>query len=138
MVNLLDWANYNYNIVPLYINKNHDKTLQPWSSWEDVPILSKNEFVLSGENALTFYSLPMLYHNQLFSFRTSGTTGKYSNIYLKRADYNRSMLDLWFYRKKYYGINPGDKMCYFYTSYRDNEAYDFQEHKNQLGFSKKI
>ncbi len=36
-------------------------------------------------------------------------------IYWKESDYNKSMLPLWYLRKKYYGIGTDDKMCYFYT-----------------------
>lgn len=73
----------------------------------------------------------------MINVRTSGSTGKYLNIYWDKADCTRSLLPLWIYRKKYYGISADDKMCYFYTarSVGDIEQRTFL-YKNQLGFAK--
>ena len=81
--------------------------------------------------------LPLLYRGELLRNDTSGSTGKCLEVYWKKEDYMRSMYSLWFYRKKFYGINPWDKRCRFYTLYRvGSEEEKSRQTNNSLEFSK--
>lgn len=46
---------------------------------------------------------------------------------------NRSLLGLWLLRKKYYGVSPYQKMCYYYWG-QDNEL--FFKNKNSMGIAR--
>jgi len=50
---------------------------------------------------------------QLFVERTSGSTGKFTNIYWARDDFYKSNLVLWRLRKKWYGITPASRCASF-------------------------
>lgn len=81
----------------------------------DVPLLEKDEIVEDPLKLMAPRYLPLLYRGELLRNDTSGSTGKYLEVYWNRQDYMRSMFPLWFYRKRFYGINTWDKMCRFYT-----------------------
>lgn len=80
-------------------------------NWTDIPIIEKNTVVKSGSSSLAVSAIPLLMNEKLISARTSGSTGKYMEIYWKTDDYRRSMLPLWYYRNRYYGIKPNDRLC---------------------------
>ncbi len=131
-----------YNTVPMYYkirgtkNINIESILQE-GKWSDLPIIDKNTVVSEGSSSLSSASIPLLLTNELISGRTSGSTGKYMEIFWNRSDYNKSMLPLWYYRNKYYSIKPDDKMCFFFTIHKvgEEEEQCIRE-KNTLGFSK--
>ncbi len=131
-----------YNTVPMYYkikdkeNLNIEYILQE-DKWSELPIIDKSTVVLEGNSSITSTSIPLLLSNKLISARTSGSTGKYMEIYWNKGDYNKSMLPLWYYRNKYYGIKPDDKMCFFFTIHKlgeEDDSYIYE--KNTLGFSK--
>lgn len=104
--------------------------------WEEIPILERNQIISEETSVMTPSSVPLFLANKLIFARTSGSTGKYMEIYWKMEDYNKSMFPLWYYRKKYYGISPEDRLCYFYTIHNvEGETASFSR-KVQLGFSK--
>ena len=80
-----------------------------------LPLLEKDELVQDPMDIVPPRYLPLLYRGELIRNDTSGSTGKYMEIYWRRQDYMRSMYSLWFYRKRFYGINTWDKMCRFST-----------------------
>lgn len=56
-----------------------------------------------------------------------------SEIYWNPKEMKKSLLSLWLLRKKHYGIEPRQKMCYFYLS--NNTELVF-ENKNSLGIAR--
>lgn len=131
-----------YSQVPMYcrIREKLDIDVEKYMEedrWDEIPIVEKNMVVSSGVSALAPWAIPQMLQDKLISARTSGSTGKYMEIYWNESDYKRSMLPLWYYRSKYYGICPDDKLCFFYTIHQvgeDEEEYFYN--KNSLGFSK--
>lgn len=130
-----------YGTVPLYIRNcekrgiNIEEVLEK-DDWEGIPVLERNQIISEGTSVMTPSSVPLLMANKLIFARTSGSTGKYMEIYWKKEDYNRSMLPLWYYRKKYYGISPEDRLCYFYTIQNLEGETESYRRKSKLGFSK--
>lgn len=106
-------------------------------SIEDFPVIEKDYFMENESGRLSSEYIVKAYRDELLNVRSSGSTGKYLNIYWDKADFTRSLLPLWLYRKKYYDIDADDKMCYFYTARNvGNMEQRTYQYKNQLGFSK--
>lgn len=105
--------------------------------WAKVPVTYKDEIIGSEDEMIPFFYLAQPEKYQLQTERTSGSTGKCLEITWRAGDHTRSMLSLWVLRKKYYGIKPSDRFCYFYTcrGYGDQEK-EYELKKNELGFSK--
>lgn len=124
-----------YETVPLYMRKNIN--FEGKYCLENCPTIEKNQVIEYEAGAISSYAIPLYYANKLIRTRTSGSTGKYMEIYWKKSDFTRSMLPLWVLRKKYYGIKPDDKMCFFFTIM---EIGDRDKDKviqgNQIGYSK--
>lgn len=132
---LKEYVEKSYSEVPMYYHMN--LKIEDIEEWDDIPILEKNIVVKNGESALAISAIPLLLNGKLISSRTSGSTGKYMEIYWKEDDYKRSMLSLWYYRSRYYGIKPSDKLCFFYTIHNVGESEDLYFYdKNSLGFLK--
>lgn len=68
--------------------------------------MEKNDLVGDALKIMPPEYVPLLYQGKLLRNDTSGSTGKCLEVYWKREDYMRSMFSLWFYRKKFYGIQP--------------------------------
>lgn len=132
---IMEYIRKTYNEVPMYYNMNIKA--EEIKEWDDIPIIEKNTVVKNGDSALAVSAIPLLMRGNLISSRTSGSTGKYMEIYWKEDDYKRSMLPLWYYRRRYYGIKPDDRLCFFYTLHNVGKSEDlyFYE-KNSLGFLK--
>ena len=130
-----------YETVPIYIRNCEKlgidmKDILKQKKWEDIPILERNQIISEETSVMAPSAVPLLMANKLMFARTSGSTGKYMEIWWKKEDYNKSMFPLWYYRKKYYGISPEDRMCYFFTMQNvENEKKSFLR-KSELGFSK--
>lgn len=122
-----------YENVPFY--RKYQKKAGNITDISTLPVLNKQDVVLDGKSILTFEGTAKLYRNELIHARTSGSTGDYLDIYWKKEDYNHSMLPLWWYRYKYYGISPLDKLCFFYSVSPNGDEEDIII-KNQIGFSK--
>lgn len=114
-----DMGKYAYSTVPLYYNLAEKLQLDIDSiPFEGFPIVDKGFYVDSGMSMISSSSIPDYMNQRLYYTRTSGSTGKFSEVYWKKEDYNRSLASLWIWRKKYYQITPGDKMVYFYPAER--------------------
>lgn len=131
-------ADYAYSRVPLYM-----KRLVKYTSgmpWENIPVLTKDEIQSDSESFFSSEYLVGGNREDILHGRTSGSTGRYMDLYCHRNDNTKSLLTVWLYRKKYYGITPADKMCYFFTSsnigYRDGIEYESEATGNIKGFSK--
>lgn len=130
-----------YETVPIYV-RNREKLkinmeeIVKEEKWEDIPVLERNQIISEETSVMAPSAVSLLMANKLIFARTSGSTGKYMEIWWKKEDYNKSMLPLWYYRNKYYGILPQDKMCYFYTVHNVEEEEKSFLRKSELGFSK--
>ena len=134
MEKLNTFAKKSYDTVPMYIRK---RCVRDDMKWEDYPTIEKNEVIEQEAGAIAAYAIPLYYGNKLIRTRTSGSTGKYMEIYWKKSDYAKSMMPLWILRKKYYDINPEDKMCFFFTIMEiGNNDKDRIIQGNQIGYSK--
>ena len=131
-----------YKNIPLYISLSQKQRIDideliKNDDWEAIPLIDKDLYVESKIPYIPFNRVMDLDNEKLIHDRTSGSTGKYLDIYWDKADYNYSMLPLWFYRYKYYGIMPNDKLCYFYTARDVGEIENkYYESKTECGFSK--
>ncbi|MBQ3546524.1 MAG: phenylacetate--CoA ligase family protein [Lachnospiraceae bacterium] len=104
--------------------------------FEKLPIVSKDDIVESG-----FPISPIEYmmkgNKDAIKVSTSGSTGKILTIDWNKKDFLMSMTPLWNLRRKYYGINTWDRMCYFYTiRFLGSKEMMETEDRNTLGFSK--
>lgn len=130
-----------YDTVPFYMKR--EKLPLRWDEYciEDIlnliPILEKNEAVLKSGSLLSNHYLTELYQDKLIMLHTSGSTGKYINVYWNKSDYQYSLFSLYQNRKRLSGITPRSKFCYFYTA-RDFGKSDKMMERNQykIGFCK--
>lgn len=128
-----------YENVPIYYQLKEKqqidiKSIIEKKQFEILPIVEKNYFLQQEISALSSEGIALMLQKKLIHLRTSGSTGKYMDIYWKEEDYKKSMVSLWWYRYKYYGILPKDKMCYFYSIRSGKE--ECCENEKELGFSK--
>ena len=134
--------NYNlimeaYNDVDFLRNKLSDENSTASDDISKYPLLEKDELAEDSLKLMAAKYLPFLYREELMRKDTSGSTGKYIEVYWRKQDFMRSMFSLWFYRKRFYGINTWDKMCGFYTiSHVGLNEEKERLNKNMLEFSK--
>jgi len=126
-----------YSSVPMYVELTGDLDINLDSITEikELPTITKEE-VVKQDSIIAADSIPLLYGNKLIVKKTSGSTGKYMDVFWKNKDYVKSMLPLWLMRKRMYNISPDDRMCFFYTMIEMGEEQDTYKNKSQLGFSK--
>lgn len=106
-------------------------------NWSCVPVTYKDEIMYAEEEVIPFFYFAHPDKYCLAKERTSGSTGKCLEAVWDTSDNIRSMLPLWIWRKKYYGIRTSDRFCYFYTRRGiGNKEVDTEIRKNGLGFSK--
>ncbi len=104
--------------------------------WGGIPMVSKGEIAHGGISVISSKYYSRLGGLGMISDYTSGSTGECLEVHATEGEQRKSLLSLWLYRKKHYGIHPGSKLCYFYT-FRDGRRDAFYEYrKNGLGFSK--
>lgn len=128
-----------YTEVPFYVNiMNDDRQSKVQIRFENIPFTDKNTIIQSGDSMIAASYLPLFMARKLKYDRTSGSSGKYMEIYWDKKDYMKSMTPLWLLRKKYYGISTSDKMCYFFTIYDKEIEEEKDEYLkgNVLTFSK--
>lgn len=105
-----------YKNVPLYFYKAQQLGIDvDVLDIENIPFTHKEDFMNEDLCVAASYS-PDLHNNRLLLTTTSGYSGKCLSIYKNDADNRRSLAELWIRRKQYYGINPNDRFCYFYTT----------------------
>ncbi|MBE5927395.1 MAG: phenylacetate--CoA ligase family protein [Lachnospiraceae bacterium] len=126
-----------YSSVPMYVELTGDLDINLDSITEikELPTITKEE-VVKQDSIIAADSIPLLYGNKLIVKKTSGSTGKYMDVFWKNKDYVKSMLPLWLMRKRMYNISPDDRMCFFYTMMEMGKEQDTYMNKSQLGFSK--
>lgn len=127
-----------YNNSPFYMNLKEKCPEIDLDDFSTLPVVRKDDFYESRCPLISMDSIVGYADNErIIEVSTSGSTGKCLNVSWNINDFNRSLLPLWVLRKKYYGINPWDRMCYFYTI-SDLGEYDKESmyNKNGLGFSK--
>lgn len=97
-------------------------------------MITKQEIIKKGVHMITPEYIAKYYKKELIHLRTSGSTGQYLDIFWDVPGYRRSMFTLCMLRKKYYDVNPDDKMCHFFTP----KSYESETIlvDNHLGFSK--
>ncbi|MBQ4069322.1 MAG: phenylacetate--CoA ligase family protein [Lachnospiraceae bacterium] len=126
-----------YSSVPMYVELTGDLdiNLDNITEIKELPTITKEE-VVKQDSIIAADSIPLLYGNKLIVKKTSGSTGKYMDVFWKNKDYVKSMLPLWLMRKRMYNISPDDRMCFFYTMMEMGKEQDTYMNKSQLGFSK--
>ena len=107
-----EMAGYAYNTVPFYQDRVESESVD----FEDIPVVTRDEMIRNqGKNIAPAYMMDYLRGN-LEVFMTSGSTGKCMEIIWDPSQVTRSLLSLWHLRKRYYGISPRDRYCYFFTT----------------------
>ena len=126
-------AVYAYQNVPFYQNLISEIP----KDFEQLPVISKEQMIQElGRNLAPEYMVDYL-TGKLDRVLTSGSTGQCMSIYWDEAQQKKSLMPLWYLRKKYYGIMPGDKYCSFYTTrVLKGRCMDKVVHKQALSFSK--
>lgn len=130
-----------YQNVALYSEKLKEKGLvltDVGAQWNELPLVTKEDYLSGSYSTIMPDKIPMMLSGELMEVFTSGTSGICLNVLWSMGDCQRSLLPLWLYRKKEYGISPSDKHCYFYSARKiGQEEREFETAKNQLGFNRK-
>lgn len=132
-MNQMEMAEYAYSSVPFYQNRFKEKPVD----FEKLPVISKEDMVRNqGQNIAPAYIMEYL-NGELELLLTSGSTGKCMEVYWDHSQVMRSLLPLWHLRKRYYGISPGDRYCFFFTTKVENgTVFETESRTYGLGFSK--
>lgn len=101
--------------------------------FEKLPIIDKKQMITEAGACLSLEYTGAYLKNELIHVHTSGTSGLFSEVIWHPKEMNRSLLGLWLLRKKYYGVSPYQKMCYYYWG-QDNEL--FFKNKNSMGIAR--
>lgn len=138
--NLKNIIKYAYTNSPYYeklYNKYLDVSELDEIEFNTIPCIEKKDIYESTLRLIPEKWYGEFVEHKLVKNTTSGTTGLCLDIYWSQSDLNKSLLILWYLRKKYYDINPGDRRCTFYTNMR--QGYDEPkqiESDNYISFSK--
>ncbi len=128
---------YAYKYVPAYYNflKKFGKSPDTLT-FDEAPIITKNLFINqpSGVSVISSKCISDYIGKRLIWGRTSGSTGKCSEVYWSEQDERRSLLGLWMLRKSYYDVLPSDRLVFFFPS--DVGDMDLVCEKNHLAISK--
>ncbi len=125
-------AYYAYQTVPLYMHLAKN-VIDENIIFEELPYVSKEIYRQNEGLYLSQKYYKEISQDNLFQGTTSGSTGKVTNYFWDRSDEKKSLLELWYYRNKYYNIHPHDKMCYFYPV--EDKSIPYVLDKNVLGLS---
>ena len=118
--------------------ENSENDLELKRNIEKLSIINKEDVI----NNSSLYSVEYAFNqeNKVIKVNTSGSTGKFMTVNWDKNNMKKSMLSLWTYRYKYYGIKTTDKLCYFYTVGNVKESIEnlkeFEQNGKLLGFSK--
>lgn len=132
---VLDVVEYAYLRVPLYMEL-AEKYHLDCRNFNSLPIVGKDYYIKADAPYLSCDYVPSLLQGQLLQGRTSGSTGKYTDFYWDPGEERSSLLELWYYRKKYYDITPKDKMVYFFPIVKEDSGQEVIETESVLGLSK--
>lgn len=123
-----DMAKHAYKTVPLYYRLAEKNKIDINNiCFEQLPIVDKKVYIESGMACLSSKYISDYLANNLIWTRTSGSTGKYTEVYWNKEQEELSLLELWMLRKRYYNILPRNRLCYFYPS--DEYINDIVEKK---------
>lgn len=107
------------------------------AAFTELPIVHKQDIVDGPPIESMDYIMGRIPEQDIGHMNTSGSTGVCLPVLWEKKDYVRSLLPLWILRKRYYGIHPQDRLCYFYTiDGQEGQETAFVQRENQLGFSK--
>ncbi len=128
-MNIYDMGKHAYSTVPLYYNLAEKQQLDiDKITFGEFPVVDKSFYVNSGMSMISSKYISDYMNQNLRYTRTSGSTGKFSEVYWKQEDYNRSLASLWIWRKKYYQILPEDRMVYFFPADQGETGCVVREH----------
>ena len=77
------------------------------------PILTRKELQENRYNMFSEGMYEKYYVKKLRHFQSSGSSGVPIDIYWDFSDYNKSMIEIWRFRKKYHSISPSSKKISF-------------------------
>ena len=112
-----------YGTVPFYQHLMDCDTISESMEIDKLPIVDKGFMVRSRNSMLSSRYMGKYIRNQLSWTRTSGSFGILHEIYWDDEDERKSLKSLWLLRKKYYGISPGQRLCYFFPSDMKTDKY---------------
>ncbi len=127
---------HTYKTVPFYQYMIDDTLAFNTMEIDKLPIVDKELIVKSGDSMLSSQYIGKYIANRLKCTRTSGSSGILHEIYWDDADEKRSLKSLWLLRRKYYGISPRQKLCYFFPS--DIELEKYMENEHVLAVSRSV
>lgn len=124
-----------YHKSPFYMELLHEDKFA--DGMESLPIIHKEQIVKTKTSLLPYSYYGLLASGKMIRETTSGSTGECLEILWREGDFISSQMSLWKYRRKFYGIHPADRLCYFYTLRQcGNSEVKSEEYRNGLGFSK--
>lgn len=104
------------------------------------PVLTRKELQENRYNMFSDGYKSMYYLHELRHHSSSGSSGVPVNIYWSNTDYQRSMVNLWRLRTRYYGITPADKKVMFsligLDGLNSEKEYYIQPAKNIVVFNR--
>lgn len=131
--NLTKLIEHAYRTVPFY-NDFYKNVDFDNISFSNLPILNKEMLLENMENLISNkYDI-----NKLRVEHTSGSSGMILKIYWNEFEYMLSNIDLWFTRKKIYGIEPTSRCLSFHAfTVDDNDIFRKQKviHKDKNNLS---
>lgn len=129
-----------YQNVSLYSEKLREKGIvltDVETQWNELPLVRKEDYLSGSYSTIMPDKIPMMLSGSLMEVFTSGSSGTCLNVLWSLGDCQRSLLPLWLYRKKEYGISPDDRYCYFYSARETGQGEkEFETVKNQMGFNR--
>lgn len=140
LIRILEHANkHSAYYKSLFFNNGIDFNNLSKLEFNKIPIMTKLDYKLNVQKIITDE-----YQNNHISFlykiNTSGSSGIPLTVYFEPQEYAISNLILWRLRKKWYNINPYDKMCAFASDLTTNgivlDIQDVFVRENKMLFSK--
>lgn len=128
-MNPYDMGVHAYDTVPLYYNlseKSHFNIRE--IPFDALPVVDKSAYAGSGMSMISSKYISDYMGGRLRYTRTSGSTGKFSEVYWNEQDYARSLVSLWVLRRKYYHILPKDRLVYFFPADAGEEGCIVRDH----------
>ena len=102
--------------VPYYMNK-YKEWVDKDVDFNELPFTTKDDIIDSKLPMINITCQEKFRRGELRMGRSSGTTGKITEIFYDPQEHTKSLQELWFYRLKWYGIHAGkDKVLYFYPT----------------------
>lgn len=110
---VLKMCEHAYSTVPLYMRL-RDEMAMPECDFNDLPFVGKDIYMQSQVPYLSTYYVKKYLMGKLDVGKTSGSTGKISTYYWDLDEEKKSLMELWYLRKKYYNVLPTDRLIIFF------------------------